>query len=640
MSKTLPFGTWPSAITTNLMVSSNIGLAEARLDGNDLYWLEFRPRENGRNVIVRHDEQGTRDLIGGDYNCRSQVHEYGGASYMPTPVGVFFVNQADQQIYRATPDGQVARITDASETRFADLCWCNQPQRLLAIAERHDATRSEPENQLVSISLIDGTVTTLHSGHDFYASATFSPDGGRLAWLTWDHPAMPWDGTSLWVADVQADDTLSGATIMAGGEAESIFQPEWSPGGSLFFVSDQSNWWNLYQLTDTGPRAVCPMESEFGRPQWVFGMTTYGFLSDDQIITSYSVEGSSRLAIVNLATGALTDLPRSHSSYDSLRTSNGKVCYLAQSPVAFPALYLCDNATDSEQLVRAASSINLNPAHYSRGQSISYPTGGGATAHAFFYPPAHPECEAPAGEKPPVIVMIHGGPTSATADDLSLKVQYWTSRGFAVLDVNYRGSTGFGRRYRDALKQQWGVADVEDCDFGVRYLAAQGLIDADKAAIRGGSAGGYTTLAALALTDTFKAGASLYGVSDLTALATDTHKFESRYLDSLIGPYPEQKALYEQRSPINHANKITCPVIFLQGLEDKIVPPNQAEMMIEALAANDVAVAYLPFEGEQHGFRRSETIVRAFEAELWFYGQIFGFDPADDIEPVEFVSRR
>ncbi len=639
MSKILPFGTWPSAITTNLMVSSNIGLAEARLFADELYWLEFRPRENGRNVIVRKRAGGIEDLIGADYNCRSQVHEYGGASYMPTSAGVFFVNQADQQIYRVAADGQVAQITDAANTRFADLCWCDQPQRLLAISERHDASRGEPENSLVSISLIDGAVTPLHTGHDFYASATFSPDGSQLAWITWDHPAMPWDGTSLWLADIAGDGSLSGASVVAGGESESVFQPEWSPAGDLYFVSDRSNWWNLYQLVAGEARAVCPMDSEFGRPQWVFGMTTYGFASADQIIVSYSVDGSSRLALIDTASGDLTQLQRPHSSYDSLRTLNGKVCYLAQSPVAFPALYVCNLADDTEELVRAASSINLNPAHYSRGQSISYPTGGGATAHAFFYPPAHPECEAPAGEKPPVIVMIHGGPTSATADDLSLKVQYWTSRGFAVLDVNYRGSTGFGRQYRDALKKQWGVTDVEDCDFGVRYLAEQGLVDADKAAIRGGSAGGYTTLAALALTNTFKAGASLYGVSDLTALATDTHKFESRYLDSLIGPYPEEKALYEQRSPINHADKITCPVIFLQGLEDKIVPPNQAEMMIDALAANGVPVAYLPFEGEQHGFRRSETIVRAFEAELWFYGQIFGFTPADDIEPVELVKR-
>jgi len=639
MKKVLPFGTWPSAITTDLMVSSNIGLSEARLFDGKLYWLEFRPREKGRNAIVRLDVTGPVDLIPSEYNCRTQVHEYGGASYLPTARGVFFVNQADQQIYRVTSDGQVAQLTDAANTRFADLAWHGSLEVLIAIAETHSADHGEPVNSLVAINLKDGSLHELQSGADFYASAAISPDGRRLAWLSWDHPNMPWDGTRLWQAQLPEDISqgLSNVEQLAGGDSESIFQPLWSPAGELFFVSDRSNWWNLYRYTAEGAVPLCSSDAEYGRPQWVFGMTTYGFLDENTIIATISENGLGKLVELDIASGAQSPLSRTHSSYDSLRVAGREYCYIAQSPVTFAALYRVD-ASGEEHLIRRSSSINMDADNFSRAQAVSYPTGDNAVAHAFFYPPAHPDITGPDDEKPPLLVMIHGGPTSATSSDLSLKIQFWTSRGFAVLDVNYRGSTGFGRDYRDALKQQWGVADVEDCDYGVRYLAAQGSIDANRAAIRGGSAGGYTTLAALAMTDTFKAGASLYGVSDLTALAADTHKFESRYLDSLIGPYPQEKALYEQRSPKNHADKINCPVIFLQGLDDKIVPPNQAEIMIDALKARGIPVAYLPFEGEQHGFRKAETIERAFEAELWFYGSVFGFEPADEIEPVEFVS--
>lgn len=638
MKKVAPYGTWQSPVTTQLMVTSNIGISEARLFDDAVYWLELRPQERGRNVIMRQAD--TREaLIPEEYNCRTQVHEYGGASYLPTEVGVFFVNQADQQVYCADQGG-VWQVTHAEGTRFADFAWCRQRQILLAIAEHHDAQLSEPSNSLVAIDIGNGAVVQLHEGEDFYASPSISPDGEQLCWLCWSHPNMPWDGTSLWVAplhgNLEQGASLGAAQVVAGGDSESIFQPEWSPRSQLFFVSDKTNWWNLYRLGAGAIEPVCPMEAEFGRPQWQFGMTRYGFLDAQRIVTSVSRDGREQLSVLDVDNGALSPLARTHSSYDSLRTNGGKICYTAQSPVDFPALYVCGHDGGDEQLIVRSSTVTVDPASYSRGQPVTFPTGGSATAHGFFYPPASAEFDGPDGQLPPLLVMTHGGPTAATHDDLSLKVQFWTSRGFAVFDVNYRGSTGFGRAYRDALKGQWGVADVEDCDYGVRYLVERGLVDAERVAIRGGSAGGFTTLAALAFTDTFKAGASLYGVSDLTALATDTHKFESRYLDSLIGPWPQQKQLYESRSPINHAENIRSPVIFLQGLEDKIVPPNQAEMMVDALRRNGVVVAYIPFEGEQHGFRQSQTIERAFGAELYFYGEIFGFVPADEIEPVAF----
>jgi len=433
---------------------------------------------------------------------------------------------------------------------------------------------------------------------------------------------------------------ITNARVVAGGDvesgvAESLVQPQWSPDGVLYFVSDKSNWWNLYRLIDGTVEPVCPMDAEFGLPLWQFGMTRYGFIDANTILTSYSQSGVERLATINLASGELTNLERNHTTFSSLRTEGDNFCYIAQSPTGFPAVFVAD--VTAENLVCSSSDSIVTQGSYSVANPVTFPTGDNEEAYGFFYSPTHVDYQGPENELPPLLVMIHGGPTSATSNSLSFKIQYWTNRGFAVLDVNYRGSTGFGRAYREALKTRWGIADVEDCDYGVRYLVKRGLVDKNRVAIRGGSAGGYTVLAGLAHTDTFKAGTSLYGVSDLTALATDTHKFEARYLDSLIGPYPEAKDLYEERSPINHAESITAPVLFLQGLDDKVVPPNQAEMMIDKLQSNNVPVAYLAFEGEAHGFRKSDTIIRAYEAELSFYGSVFGFEPAEKLEKVAFL---
>ncbi len=620
-------------------MASNIGLSQPFIFNDALYWMESRPQEQGRSVIVRRPLHGTdaTEVLPAEYNCRTRVHEYGGASYLPASVGVFCVNFNDQQIYLSDQNSKFRKITAREDLRFADFAFSEKKNMLVAVAERHAPELSEPQNLLVSVDIENGEVTALSEGEDFYASASFSPDGNQLCWLSWNHPNMPWDGTTLWVADVTGDNEINSAVKVAGGDQESIFQPQWSPRSELFYVSDRSNWWNIYAAADG--RNVCEMAAEFGMPQWIFGMRRYAFLNDTTIVSSYTQSGEESLITIDVQSGQCTQLPGSHSSYDSVYAADGRVCYTAQSPHSFPTLYVSDIQKSGvmETAVISASTLTLDSDDVSAGQAISYESAGGQTAHGFYYPPCNRQYQGPDGELPPLIVMIHGGPTSTTHNDLSLKIQFWTNRGFAVFDSNYRGSTGFGRQYRDALKGQWGVVDVEDCDYAVRYLAEQNLIDPQRVAIRGGSAGGFTTLAALAFTNTFKAGASLYGVTDLTALAEDTHKFESRYLDTLVGPYPQEEALYQQRSPINHVDAISCPVIFLQGLDDKVVPPSQAEMMIDVLLKKGLNVAYVPFEGEGHGFRQSKNIIKAFSAELWFYAQVFGFE-CDAVDGVEFIS--
>lgn len=644
MKKQAAFGSWPSEITTALMTGGAIGLSEVRLYDGEVYWLESRPQEQGRTTIVSLDEQGRKkELIPPDYSCRTSVHEYGGACYLPTSAGLFFVNQKDQQIYKREAVDELTKLTDLPSYRFADFVFNKSAGVLVAVAEEHNSDFSEPRNCLVSVDIASGAVATLHEGQDFYASPCLSNDDKQLAWLSWMHPNMPWDGTYLWQATFEGQG-IAMVENVAGNDAESVFQPQWSPTGELYYVSDKTNWWNLYRVANnqmsnsaTGACAepICEMKAEFGMPLWQFGMTRYGFINENLILTSYSQSGMEKLAVLDVKSGKLNNVDRPHGGYASLRTDNGEYCYIAQSSTEFPAVYRGN--LDREQLICSSSSVEIDKDHYSIAEAVTYPTGGNAEAHGFFYKPVHADCQGLEGELPPLIVMIHGGPTSATTDSLSFKIQYWTNRGFAVLDVNYRGSTGFGRNYRDALKTQWGVADVEDCDYGVRYLIENGLVDRNRVAIRGGSAGGFTVLAALALTDTFKAGTSLYGVTDLTALAADTHKFEARYLDSLIGPYPQDKVLYEQRSPSNHAGSITVPVLFLQGTEDKVVPPSQPELMIEKLKSNEVPTAYLLFEGEGHGFRKSETIKKSLAVELGFYGSVFGFEPVGEVEVPVFL---
>jgi len=636
-----PYGSWKSPITSDLIASATIGLGQIMLDGDDIYWAEMRPAESGRYVVVRWTPDGrTTDVTPPPFNARTRVHEYGGGSFVVADGTVYFSNFADQRLYRQDPGAEPRPVTPEVDLCYADGVVDHRRGRIICIREDHTDPDREPVNAIVILGLDladnggnDGG-QVLVSGNDFYSSPRLSPDGSCLAWLTWNHPNMPWDGTELWVGELRADGSLGRTERVAGSVAESIFQPEWSPDGVLYFVSDRTGWWNLYRWRDGRVEHVFEMGAEFGRPQWVFGMSTYAFESAERIVCAYTERGTWRLASLNTATGELELVEPPYSAIKYIRAAPGCAVFVAGSPTDPTSIVRLDLATLQFEVLRRSNETAITPGYLSLPQPIEFSTEHGLTAHAFFYPPKNRDYAAPPGERPPLIVIIHGGPTSAASSALSLGIQYWTSRGIAVLDVNYGGSTGYGRAYRQRLQGQWGVVDVDDCVNGARSLVERGEVDGERLIIRGGSAGGYTTLCALTFRDVFKAGASYFGVSDLEALAQETHKFESRYLDRLVGLYPERRDLYRERSPINFIERLSCPVIFFQGLEDKIVPPNQAELMVEALRAKGVPVAYLPFEGEQHGFRRTENIKRALDSELYFYSRIFGFDLADTVEPV------
>jgi dipeptidyl aminopeptidase/acylaminoacyl peptidase len=628
-----PYGSWKSPITSDLIVSGTIGLEQVVLDRADVYWIEARPAEAGRNVIIRRTPDGrTADVTPPPFNARTRVHEYGGGAFTVQDGVAYFANYADQRLYAQQAGNPLRSLTPEGDLRYADAV-VDRRGRIFCVQEDH-TTGKEPRNTLVSIPLDGGPAQVLVSGSDFFSSPRLSRDGTKLAWLTWNHPNMPWDGTELWVAEVKADGALGRSEHVAGGVAESIFQPEWSPDGMLHFISDCTGWWNLYRLNHGTAEPLCPREAEFGRPQWVFGLSTYAFEPSGAILCTYTEKGISRLARLDPRTRALEPKETHYTEMAFLRVAGNHLVFVAGSPTEATAVVRLDLATRQVEVLRRSSDTAIDAGYLSVPQAIEFPTADGLTAHAFYYPPQNRDFTTPAGDLPPLIVRSHGGPTGATSASLRLEYQYWTSRGFALLDVNYGGSTGYGRAYRQRLAGRWGVVDVDDCAHGARYLVERGLADPKRLAIRGGSAGGYTTLCALTFRNDFRAGASYYGVSDLEALAQDTHKFESRYLDGLIGPYPQRRDLYRARSPIHFSERLSCPVILFQGLEDKVVPPSQAEVMVEALRQKGLPVAYIPFAGEQHGFRRAENIKRSLDAELYFYGRIFGFELAEPVPPV------
>jgi dipeptidyl aminopeptidase/acylaminoacyl peptidase len=634
----VPYGSWRSPITSDLIVAKTLGLAEPRLLGtDDIYWIESRPTEQGRCVLLRTSADGSlHEVTPAPYCVRSRVHEYGGGAYLATANAVYFVNLCDQQIHVVEGTKPPRVLTQAPQQRFADFAIDPGQRRLLAVCEDHGTPDQEPNNTLVSIDLASGTVSPLVTGADFFAAPRLSPDGRQLAWISWNHPNLPWDGTELWLAELDCTTwTLGERQRIAGGIDEAIIQPQWSPDGQLYFLSDRSGWWNLYCWSAGSIRAIAPMPAEFGAPPWVFGETHYAFLSPQQVVCACKVKGCSQLVLIDTETGASEILAVPYQSISSLQADADRAVFLAGSATEFPALVQYEFTTGRCTSLKSTTDLKLDPATIASPQTIEFPTTDQQSAFAFYYPPTNADTTGPAQELPPLLVLSHGGPTSATECVLKLAIQYWTSRGFAVLDVNYRGSSGYGRAYRNSLLGRWGKVDVEDCVNGALHLVRVGLVDGNRLAIRGGSAGGYTTLCALTFHSVFKAGASHYGVSDLEALAHDTHKFEARYLDRLVGPYPEQQALYRERSPIHAVDRLACPIIFFQGLDDRVVPPNQAESMVAALRAKKLPVAYLAFAGEQHGFRNAATIKRVLDAELYFYARVFKFALADAIEPVE-----
>jgi len=668
MTTVSPYGSWKSPISSDLIVSGTVGIGQIAIDGEDIYWIEGRPSEAGRSVIVRRTPDGKiNDVTPQPFNVRTRVHEYGSGAFAVASGTVYFSNFADGRIYRQTLDSQPEPLTPIVNFRYADGIVDKERNRLICVREDHTG-EGEAVNTIVSVNLDNGEdIQILTQGNDFYASPRLNPEGSQLCWISWNHPNMPWDGTELWVAEINADGDLGEKQLVAGGLEESIFQPEWSPDGVLYFVSDKSNWWNLYRTPlnppllrgekDINPplargekdiepplvrgageiEPLCEMAAEFGLPQWVFGMSTYA-VSASEIICTYTQQGKWHLARIDLETKQLTTIETPYTDISSVKARGEIAVFLGASPTESTSIVQLNLVTSQLEVLRRSSNLTIDTGYLSVPVPIAFPTEKGLTAFGFFYPPQNQDFTAPATEKPPLVVKSHGGPTAATSSSMNLKIQYWTSRGFAVLDVNYGGSTGYGREYRKRLQDSWGIVDVDDCANGAKYLAQMGLVDGDRMAIAGGSAGGYTTLCALTFRDVFKAGASYYGVSDLSALATDTHKFESRYLDGLIGPYPERKDLYIARSPIHFTERLSCPVIFFQGLEDRVVPPNQAEMMVEALKAKGLPVSYVAYEGEQHGFRRAENIKRTLDGEFYFYSRVFKFELAELVEEVPIAN--
>ena len=630
-----PYGSWKSPITADVVAAGEVGLEQVRVDGVDVYWVERRSQEGGRKVIVCRspDGRGT-DITPAGFNARTRVHEYGGGDYAVSNGTVIFSNFTDQRLYVQRPGSEPKPLTPAEDIRYADGVIDRRRNLFFCVREDHTGY-GEAINTLVSIDVkTENPGKILVSANNFYASPRLSPDGSQLTWLTWNHPNMPWDGAELWVGKLNEHESINEAVRVAGGVNESIFQPEWSPDGTLYFVSDRSGWWNIYRWRDGKVEPLCPLDAEFGQPQWVFASALYGFASERRIVCSYTKKGRDSLATLDTLTRALNDIELPFTAISQVHAAGDRVVFIGASSTEPTSIASLNLATRELEVLRRSRETVVDAGYLTSPRAIEFPTEGGLTSHGYFYPPRNQDYTAAENEKPPLVVMSHGGPTSSSSASLKYSIQYWTSRGIAVLDVNYGGSSGYGRAYRERLKGQWGIVDVDDCVNGAQYLVATGEVDGNRLAIRGGSAGGYTTLCALTFRDAFKAGASHYGISDLEALARDTHKFESRYLDGLIGPYPERRDLYVERSPIHFTDRLSCPMILFQGLEDKVVPPNQAEKMFEAVRTKKLPVAYLTFEGEQHGFRKAENIKRVLEAELYFYSKVFGFDLADPAEPV------
>jgi len=626
-----PSGSWKSPVTSEMIASKAVRFSGIQVGDGKIYFSEQRPYEKGRTTIFSYTlDKSSKELLSQSYNARTRVHEYGGVSFFLQDSLLFFINDKDQNIYQIKDDS-IIQIT-SNDFRYADLFYDANTHFLYAIREDH-ADEKNVINTIVKIEIPSKKETIVAEGHDFYANPAISPDGKFLSYLSWNHPNMPWDTTMLCLQSVDTGEVK----VIAGDGQVSIFQPKWSKDGYLYFISDSTGWWNLYRYKQGKTDAIWEKEAEFGMPQWIFGYSTYDFIDEDRLVCSFLEKGKQHLGIYTISKKEFFELNTPYTSYNFIQVQGDILAFIGASPTKPSSVIAYDLQSSSLHVIKKAQENEIEEGYISKGKFLSFPSNG-KTSYAFFYPPKNKDFQKLADELPPLIVKCHGGPTDYSGNSLSYQIQYWTSRGFAFVDVNYGGSTGFGRAYRERLKGNWGVEDVNDCVNVVKYLSEQKLIDPKRVAIRGGSAGGYTTLACLTFTDVFTAGASYYGVSDLELLAKDTHKFEARYLDSIVGPYPQEKQKYFERSPINFVERLSCPVILLQGDEDKVVPPNQSEAMFEALKKKNIPTAYVLFEGEQHGFRKSENIKRAIEAEYYFYAKIFHFPLSENIAPIKIEN--
>jgi len=632
-----PYGSWPSPITAADLAATEHPVGGGVFVGDEIWWLEARPEERGRQAIRRHTADGVVDVLPQPWNARTRVHEYGGGSWLALPdKRLVFTEFSDQRLYLLTAgSAEPVPLTPPNGWRYAEPRLSRDGAEVWCVREAH-AADGRITRDLCAVPL-DGSAATdpaavrsIVGGSDFLAAARVSPDGSKLAWIAWNHPQMPWDGTELRVGTLAADGTCQQPRTVLGSTTESVLQPEWVDDESLFAISDRSGWWNLYRVPLAGePVPLHPAEQDFGGPMWLLGSRWYSKLDDGRLLTVRTFGGST-LGILDPADGSLTDLPLADTGSIGLGAVSGGKALLVSAGARQPSgLRLLDLASGELTEVRLGVD-NLPDQRYLPLPELKTFSGpGGRPVHAIDYPPTNPDHTAPAGELPPYLVTVHGGPTSHDRPVMSLDIAYFTSRGIGVLDVNYGGSTGYGREYRDRLKGQWGVVDVEDTVAAIQGLVAEGSADPGRLAISGGSAGGFTVLASLTGTDVFACGTSYYGVADLLKLWEHTHDFESKYLVGLVGPVPEALDRYRERSPLNNVAGLSCPVLLLQGLEDPVVPPEQAESFRDALVAKGIPHAYLAFAEESHGFRQAANQITSRESELSFYGQVFGFTPPD-----------
>jgi dipeptidyl aminopeptidase/acylaminoacyl peptidase len=633
-----------------MVAQAGVRLSSPWIEDGVVWWLEGRASEAGRVVLVRRDRDRKRtDAVPPGFNVRTAVHEYGGGAYAIHRGTAFVSNFDDQRLYRVDAGADAVPITPAvagRRHRYADGRVTHDGALWIGVRERHAESDSSKDvvNELVVVPT-DGSAEPriVVGGRDFYSTPRISPDGARLCFLAWDLPWMPWDGCELHVAELAPDGSVTGVEHVAGEDGvESIWQPEWSPSGDLVFASDRSGWWNLERIRDGERSVLHPAEAEFGYPAWSFGASSFAYLGDGRIVCCYDSGGFTHFGVLDAETGGLAELDLELDSLwgsPYVRAEGEDVVIVAGSATVPSQVARIDVPSGSIETLRLSVETAMPTDSFSIPQAIEFPTEDGLAARAFFYPPTSPEFKGPDGERPPLVVESHGGPTGNATATFNLGVQFWTSRGFAVVDVDYGGSTGYGRAYRERLNGQWGVVDLADCVNAARYLVDQGEVDPDRLLITGGSAGGYTTICALTFTDVFAAGTTYFGIADLEQFAGgETHKFELAYEHTLVGPYPERADVYRERSPIHYTDRITTPMLVLQGADDRVVPPSQAELIVTALRERGVPHAYLLYEGEGHGFRKAENIVGSLEAELSFYAQVLGFEPAGAIPRLEIAN--